>query len=153
MSLIVDLCEAVVTSLNAGTFSKSFTASREYSPRQPLAALGNDDIGVFILPRSLDPNYAASTRDESPATLTILVAIYSKIGIDSQGKYVTADVDAMYELVEEIITHFLNNIEQGDAVLSDIKPFNSLLSDMEKMETQRLFESVLKVEFETLMGG
>jgi len=39
MSLLIDVADAVVAELNAGSFSQPFTATRRYDPRRPLKEL------------------------------------------------------------------------------------------------------------------
>ena len=63
MSTVVDVADAVVTALNAGSFSQPFTAERAYLPCYEL-----DDIKqlrVTVVPKTVEMQ--ASTRNSIPA--------------------------------------------------------------------------------------
>ena len=90
-SQIVDVAEAVKTSLNAGTFSQTFTAMRKWVPKVALAAL--DTIAVTVVPK----DYAREneTRGETRRTIQI------DIGIQKRFNYLETNPEDIQVLVKE----------------------------------------------------
>ena len=94
MSVITDIADAVVASLNAGTFSEPFTAERLHQPSFELADL--QTLRVSVVPKSLEIRNAS--RQHSFFDCTIDVGLQQKVDDDTR-------VDDLLVLAEEIADH------------------------------------------------
>ena len=104
-SQIVDVAEAVKTSLNAGTFSQTFTAMRKWVPKVALAAL--DTIAVTVVPK----DYAREneTRGETRRTIQIDIGIqkrFNYLETNPEDPTKLDELDELMQLVEEIANYF-----------------------------------------------
>jgi hypothetical protein len=80
MSVITDIADAVVASLNAGTFSEPFTAERLHQPSFELADL--QTLRVSVVPKSLEIRNAS--RQHSFFDCTIDVGLQQKVDDDTR---------------------------------------------------------------------
>jgi hypothetical protein len=94
MSVITDIADAVVASLNAGTFSESFTAERLHQPSFELADL--QTLRVSVVPKSMEIRNAS--RQHSFFDCTIDVGLQQKVDDDAR-------VDELLVLAEQIADH------------------------------------------------
>jgi hypothetical protein len=92
MAVIIDIADAVVATLNAGTFSQAFTAERHYLPRFELPDLAT--LRVSVVPKGITSQALDRKRDQNDYRID--VAVQHKAGID------LATFDALMNLVEEI---------------------------------------------------
>ena len=98
MGIIKDSVDAVVTAINAGSYSQSFTAQKNY---RPALTLDDRSLGVFVWPESYDRT--VDTRGRLNWT-TVRVSVYVRKGVTvPTGSANTSDVDSMLDLVDEII--------------------------------------------------
>ena len=92
MAVIIDIADAVVATLNAGTFSQAFTAERHYLPRFELPDMAT--LRVSVVPKGIASQALDRKRDQNDYRID--VAVQHKAGID------LAALDALMNLVEEI---------------------------------------------------
>jgi hypothetical protein len=97
-SLIADLCDAMVTSLNGASLSQTFTAQRLYQVRYTESELST--LRVSVTPGPAQWNTVA--RDVDDRQVDVDVAVQKKL----PAQYDNDDVDALLVLVEEIVEHF-----------------------------------------------
>ena len=94
-SPIIIAAEAIKDMLNAGTFTESFTATREYILYQRLQEIS--DLTVWVVPAERDTELESRTKDKN--TYTISITVMNKCGTNEQ-------IDALQDLAEEIYLHF-----------------------------------------------
>lgn len=92
MAVIIDIADAVMATLNAGTFSQAFTAERHYLPRYELPELAT--LRVSVVPKGIATEALDRNRDR--VDYRIDVAVQHKAGVD------LATLDALMTLAEEI---------------------------------------------------
>jgi hypothetical protein len=92
MATIIEIADAVVATLNAGTFSQAFTAERHYLPRFELPDLAT--LRVSVVPKGIASQALDRNRDQ--VDYRIDVAVQQKAGVE------LATLDALMNLVEEI---------------------------------------------------
>lgn len=94
MSLLADLATAVVAKLNAGSYTRPFTARRAYQPVHELEDLAT--LQVTVVPRALEPSLAA--RGTRTRDVTVEIGVQQQVDPAS-----LPAVDALVTLVEELV--------------------------------------------------
>lgn len=97
MSVVTDIADAVVTSLNGGSFSQTFTASRKWTPKFSLPDLAT--LRVSVKPNT--ETVSKADREKDFFDIAIDVGVQRKVDSDSE-------IDDMDDLVGEIIDHLRN---------------------------------------------
>lgn len=97
MSRLGDIADAVVTALNAGSWSQTFTATRVYVPQFDLPDMAT--LRVTVVGRGVE--VARSTRQGHQYDYRVDVAVQKKLAGDTN-----AERDALLTLAEEIADHF-----------------------------------------------
>ena len=92
MATIIDIADAVVATLNAGTFTPTFTAVRHYLPKFELPELAT--IRVSVVPKGITSQALDRKRDQRDYRID--VAVQQKAGVD------LATFDALMTLAEAI---------------------------------------------------
>lgn len=138
MSTVIDIADAVVASLNAGTFSQTFEAERKYQPVYELPDM--QTLHVSVVPRSV--SITTATRETGYFDCAVDVGVQKKVNPDEPD-----EIDALMNLVEEIADHLrmkrLNDAPQAAWVSIENEPaFAS-----EHLDQQRVFTSVLTVTY------
>ena len=138
MSTLIAVADAVVASLNAGTFGQPFTAERKYQPAFNLADL--DTLRVSVVPKSVSITTAA--RDTSYFDCAIDVGVQKKVDPDDP-----TELDALMNLVEEIADHLrMQRLDDlPEAAWLSIE--NDPVFAPEHLDQQRTFTSVLTVTY------
>lgn len=100
MSLPVEVADAVVSLLNAGSFVPSFTAERNFAPDPESFDLST--LAVYVVPRGIDRSWSTrAQRRESPKTS---IVVMKKVGmVDNQPD--PADVEPLIDLSESIVDY------------------------------------------------
>lgn len=137
MSTLVDIADAVVTCLNAGTFSQAFTAERLYQPAFDLAEM--DTLHVSVVPKSMAIENAA--RDGTFHDCAVDIGIQKKVSDDP------AQIDALMDLVEEISDHLKMRRLEGLPGVMWLSIQNEPVLAREHLEQMRQFTSVLTVVY------
>ena len=138
MSVLVDLANAMVTSLNGGTFSVPFQAVRGYRPAVELKDL--EAVQVTVVPKAL--TIIAATRSSSYFDGVIDVAVQQKVDADK-----LADLDALMGLVQEIADHLRNRRLEGLSAVVCTTVENDPVFAPEHLELHRVFTSLLTVTY------
>lgn len=138
MSTVIDIADAVVARLNAGSFSQQFTAERKYQPVFGLPDLGT--LRVSVVPRSV--SIEGGTRTASFFDCAIDVGVQKKVNPDQP-----AEVDGLMDLVEEIADHLRMQrlAEAPEAAWLSIA--NEPVFAPEHLDQERTFTSVLTVRY------
>jgi hypothetical protein len=138
MSTITDIADAVVTGLNAGTFSQEFTAQRSYRPVMDLPQL--QALHVTVVPR--DVTIASAGRDRNQHDCRIDIAVQKKVDQEQP-----AEIDSLMDLVEEIIECFQGHRldDYPDAALVRIE--NAPIYSVEHMDQHQVFTSVVTLTY------
>jgi len=97
MALIVDIADAVVTELNAGTFSQTFRAARHYRPQFRLEEM--KDLHVTVVPKGVEATTVS--RSGVQYDISVDVAVQKKLE-----KETNTDLDPLMNLAEEIANFF-----------------------------------------------
>jgi len=138
MATSVDIADAVVTELNAGTFGLPFTAQRRLLPEYKLQEM--EELRVTVVPQAVEISLAHRSACQND--------IQIDIGVQ---KKITADLDTeaaqLIVLVEEIIDYLrLRRLTDVPQVLW-IRTRNEPIYAREHLAQQRLFTSVLTVTY------
>lgn len=132
MALIADIADAVVTELNAGSFSVPFTAERLYRPDFELSDMKN--LHVSVVPHGLE--MATAGRALSQHDVQIDLAVQKKLDAADN-----AEIDALMGLVEELAEFLRTKRQFGEAVW--VRTENSPVYSQEHLGELRQFTSVL----------
>jgi hypothetical protein len=138
VAVVTDIADAVVTELNAHTFSQAFTAVRHYRPIFDLAEM--QDLHVTVVPKGLAMQRADRTRHQ--VDYEIDVAIQQKVAVVD-----AATLDPLMGLVEEVIDYFRNArlAAVPEAVCMGVR--NEPVYAPEHLDELRQFTSVLTLTF------
>lgn len=139
---LVKVAEAVLTELQAGTFSQPFTPERAYLPRhtpQQLKALT-----VTVVPAGWESDFAS--RHATRRDCTIQIGLQKKLVAEDNG-----ELDPLVGLAQEIEEHFrkLKRLPTADAVLVGVEALAAPLDD-EDLDQRRVFTAVLAFTFRVL---
>ena len=138
MPLITQVANAVVSELNAATFSQPFTATRAYVPRCELPDLKT--LTVTVVPSSA--SVTAAGRGPAQHDVAIDIAVQQKI--DSEQN---AALDPLLALAEEIAEHFrAKRLSTFMDALWSRTEFTALYAP-EHLEQLRTFTSVVTLTF------
>jgi hypothetical protein len=138
VSTVIDVADAVVASLNAGSFALPFTAARKYVPAVELSDLA--DLNVTVVPKSAE--ITTATRTSSYFDCTIDIGIQQKVNPNEP-----AELDALADLAEQIVDHLrLSPLDAlPEAVWLSIA--NEPVFAPEHLDQQRVFTSVVSVTY------
>ena len=138
MALIVDIADAVVTELNAGTFSQTFEAVRLYRPDFDLKEMAT--LHVTVVPKA--QTIATVSRSSGQYDVAVDVAVQQKLDDE------TADqMDGLMSLTEEIADFFrLRRLTACPAAIW-LRTENEPVYSVEHLTEMRQFTSVLTLTF------
>ncbi len=140
MSVVVAIGDAVVTDLNAGSFSQSFTAERNYLPLYELSDLKT--LRVTVVPNATAMETKA--RNASQHDVDIDIAVQQKLT-----KTDNTTIDPLMALVEEIADHFrFKRFSSPSAIW--IRTENEPVFAQEHLDQYRVFTSLLTLTFRLL---
>ncbi len=136
MSTLVAIADALVASLNAGSFGQPLTAERLYQPVFDLAELA--ELKVSVVPRAV--TITTASRDGSYFDCSVDVGLQKKIADD-------AEIDGLVDLAEEIADHLRMKRLDGlpEAVWLSIE--HEPVVAAEHLEQQRALTSILTVTY------
>lgn len=136
MSTILDIADAVTSSLNAGPFNPALNAERRYQPAFDLADLAA--LKVSVVPKSVTISNA--TRTDGYFDCAIDIGVQQKIADD-------AEIDALVELVEQIADHLRQKRLDDAPEAAFVSIANEPVFAPEHLDQQRVFTSVLTVTY------
>lgn len=125
------LCDAVVASLNAGSFSQSFTAVRSYVPSHALSDLST--LRVTVSPDSSDSQRASRRSGHYRYDLAVMLVVQKAVDVSSN-----AAPDAIADVVQQIHDHLFAN-----ALMSGMQ-LVSIAQDATVSESEYMHESVFQ---------
>ena len=137
-STLIALADAIVASLNDGTFSVPFQAERGYRPVVELPVL--ETVKVTVIPKSL--SISAATRADGFYDCAIDIGVQRKVNPDEP-----AELDALMKLVEEISDHLRNRRLDGLAIAAWLSLENEPVFAPDHLEQHRQFTSVMTVTY------
>jgi len=137
-SVVVQVADAVVASLNAGSFSVPFVAQRRYRPTFDLAEL--DTLRVSVVPKSIE--IANATRGRNQFDCVIDIGVQQKIDTDDTGA-----IDALMDLVQQIIDHLRKQQLDDLPEAAWLRIANEPVFAPEHLDQQRVFTSVVTVTY------
>jgi len=143
------LADAVCAELNAGTFCQAFTAVRLWLVEWRLPELAT--LRVSVVPGPLTSEILTRGRDLK--TRLIDVAVQKRIGVDGDGNALTAEIDALVELVEEFVAFFRSRTISPDGPAAVCMSRKLITADQaavakEHLEDLRTFTGVLRLNFQ-----
>ncbi|GJQ27714.1 MAG: hypothetical protein HBSAPP02_27460 [Phycisphaerae bacterium] len=136
MSTILDISDAVTSSLNAGPFDPALNAERRYQPAFDLADLAA--LKVSVVPKSVTISNA--TRTDGYFDCAVDIGVQKKITDD-------AEIDALVNLIEEIADHLRQKRLDDAPEAAFVSIANEPVFAPEHLDTQRVFTSVLTVTY------
>ncbi|HXH23885.1 MAG TPA: hypothetical protein VNI78_01475, partial [Vicinamibacterales bacterium] len=133
-----DIADAIVASLNAGSFAPEFEAERKYQPVFELQDM--QTLHVSVVPKSLAITTAA--RDSGFFDVAIDIGVQKKVNPDQPD-----ELDALMNLVEQIADHLrMKRLDEApNAAWLSIA--NEPVFAPEHLEQWRQFTSVLTVTY------
>ena len=137
-SAVIQVADAVVASLNAGSFEPPFTAQRRYRPTFDLAEL--DTLRVSVVPRSVEITNA--TRSASYFDCTVDIGIQQKVDAEDGGA-----IDSLMDLVQQIADHLRMQRLSGLSEAVWLRIANEPVFAPEHLDQQRVFTSVISVTY------
>lgn len=143
MAVIVDIADAVVTTLNGTGLSQPFEAQRYYLPEFELKDM--DTIHVSVVPAELDEEVADRSRDR--AEYKIHIAVQKRVTKQDPPGFDEAALDAMMQLVEEIDDLFRHKPLVGYEQASWTKTENKPIYDPKHLKEHGQFTSLLVLTF------
>ena len=138
MSTVIDIADAVVASLNLGSFEPPVTAIRKYVPVVELSDLA--ELSVTVVPKSAE--ITTATRTSSHFDCTIDIGIQQKVNPDE-----LTELDALADLAEQIVDHL--RLSSLDALPNAawLSIANEPVFAPEHLDQQRVFTSVVSVTY------
>ncbi len=94
----VEIADAIVTAINAQSFSLAFTAVRRWLWYQEVSEIVTQSPVVSVLPRDVLINRPASSREQQNRQHGIVIAVQQKLPETGE----TAEIDALILLSQEI---------------------------------------------------
>ena len=139
-SLAVRVADAVTAALNAGTFSRPFTAQREYLPRYELKSL--KDLKVTAVPKTVAITTAA--RGQTQHDVSVDVAVQQKLQTVTD-----VEVDELMGLADEI-ADFFRFKRLADPSAAWVGTEHEPIYAPEHLEQLRQFTSVMTLTFRVI---
>jgi len=138
VSTINQIADAIVQSLNAGSFSMPVEAQRCYQPVHDLSQL--QQLRVSVVPKSLTATIAA--RSDSYFDCAIDIGVQRKVDADDQEA-----LDGLMHLVEEIADHLRFHRLDAFPNAAWLSVENNPIFAPDHLEKERVFTSVLTVTY------
>ena len=134
----VQIADAVVEQLNAGGFSRQFTATRKYLPSYRLRDL--KDLRVTVVPTAV--NEQSESRQTPRLEYEVQIGIQQQVDLDD-----ASSIDPLVALAEEIKDRFrfqrLTELPEAMLTAAEIDP----LFVPDELEDKRVFVSIVNLTF------
>ena len=141
MAVITDIADAVVAEINAGLFSQSVAATREYLPHFDLEDM--QTLRVTVVPKSVTT--LPGGRGHNQHDYAIDVAVQQKLQTADN-----AEIDALMLLVDEVGDHFRFKRLSSYPNAMWLKTENQPVYAQEHLQEMRQFTSVLTLTFRVM---
>jgi hypothetical protein len=141
VAVITDIADAVAAEINAGSFSQSVSATREYLPAFELADM--QQLRVTVVPKSLTT--LPGGRAHNQHDFAIDVAVQKKLDTADN-----SEIDDLMTLVDELADHlrFKRLTDYPNAVW--LKTENQPVYAQEHLQELRQFTSILTFTFRVM---
>jgi len=143
VSITVNIADAVVATLNEGTFSQPIAAERSYLPRYELSEL--QDLRVTVVPKEMSTTTAS--RGAASRDVALDVAVQKKLGAPDGAQ---AEQDALMSLSEEIAEHLRTTSLVGQPGAEWVRTEHTAIYAPGHLEQMRQFTSVASVTFRVM---
>ena len=131
---ILTVADAVVTALNAGSFSIEFEAERSYFATRELSA--DEGLSVTVMPAADEGKL--NSRTSSVHDFTIHIAVQQKLAATT-----SAEIDPLLLLTQEIADYFLYGSRPGNAKL--VSPQIRVLFNEAHLRELKQFTAVIQL--------
>ena len=138
MAVITDITDAVVASLNSGSFSRPFTAQRRYQPSFELPEM--QTLQVSVVPKSV--SITKATRDSGYFDFAIDIGVQKKVNTEA-----LAEIDALMTLMDEIADRLRLTRLDGAPQAAWLSIQHEPIFAPEHLDQLRQFTSVLTVTY------
>lgn len=135
---VLDIADAVVTDLNAASFSQAFTATRSLQPHYELPDLTKLKVTVLPKARAETPN----SRATDSVDYSVDVGVQKKLN----SPLTQAELNALMLLVKEV-TAFLNRRTPSGQEVTWVGTLNEPIFAQEHLKEMNQFTSVLTVTY------
>jgi hypothetical protein len=135
---ILKLADAIVTELNGGTFSQSFTAQRHYQPIFELPDMSQ--LHVSVVPLALSSQQVSRSKTANQYQVDI--------GIQQKGDMSQVWLDGLMQLVEEMADFLQARSLAGFPQARCLDVTNAPVYALEHLEELRQFTSVLTATYQ-----
>lgn len=143
MSRVGSICDAIVTALDGGTFSQSFTPIKSYAPILTHSEMS--DVRVIVFPLNFDTE--RESRGVRQHDHVIHIGVIKKLANKDE-----ATVDPWITLVEEIDT-FINaeaNRSLAGGIGKIVESKTAPIFDADMLNKQNLFASIIAATYREL---
>ena len=134
MSVITDIADAVVTSLNGGAFSLPFKSTRAYVPITELKNLKS--LTVFVVPK--DQEITLLDRKKTDHEIRLDIGIHQKVSSSDN-----SELDPLFALVDEIIDFITDTRVFGDGIWLETE--NNPIYSPDHLIEMRVFTSLITI--------
>ena len=143
-STLISVCDAVVTALDAGTFSQAFTTTRSYRPYFTPADL--DTLRVTVAPATLKSSILG--RNQTMQEAAVEIGVQKHVAPDpATGQLPQTDLDNLMGLCQELQAALefqtLSAMPAAMWVKTEFIPVYSF----EHLDAQHIFTSVLRLTY------
>jgi len=138
VSTVIDIADAVVGAIQAGSYGEPVAVERKYRPTFELADL--TQVQITVVPRAI--SITTATRDSSYFDCAIDVGVQKKVNADS-----AEDIDALMTLVEQIADQLRMKRLDDAPEVAWVSIENEPAFASEHLDQQRVFTSVLTVTY------
>jgi len=138
VSVAVDVADAVVASLNAGSFAVTLNAERKFVPVAELADLAA--LQVTVVPKATAISIA--TRDSSTFDCSVDIGIQQKVNADDH-----AEIEALIDLTEQVVDHLRFKALDALPEAAWLSIAHEPIFAPEHLDQQRVFTSVVTATY------
>ena len=141
MGNLVTIPNAVVGFINAGSFSQSFTATKEYLPTEDISFFTDLKV-MIVLPTNKSVNIDARNWVSSMVDVSLLVK-------KKTSKTDKTAIENMLILCDEIVDYLVAKTITGTKFVCTAVVFN-VTPDLEQLEEQNMFTGAFTITYKDL---
>jgi len=142
-AVVIEVADAVVRTLNDGSFSQSFVAERTYDPERALAEY--QTLRVTVVPKGRQMQFADRSRMQQDVAID--VAIQRRVASDTE-------TDEMMALVDEVLDywkdHRILKDSQQNPLASWLRAGNEPIFVPKHLREDHVLTSVLTLTFRVI---
>jgi len=141
MSLTIDIADAVVAELVAGSFSQAFVPERRVLPEFDIADM--HDLKVTVVPKAVE--ISGSSRSVCQYEVQVDIGIQKKLGTN-----LDVQVAELLDLVDEIADYLRRRVLQNTPWAVWLRTANDPIYAPDHIAQQRVFTSVLTLTYRAM---